>query len=98
MKILLACSAGMSTSLLEKSIQDYMAANGIEGVCEAHPAEAAKRKYKEFDVLLLGPQVGYMKASFVSLVGDMPVDVIAPADYAMAKGENVYKTALKMVG
>lgn len=93
MKILLACSAGMSTSMLEKSMQDYMDANGIEGKVEAHASNVAKGMIADFDVVLLGPQVRFMEASFKQAAGDKPVAVISAADYAMAKGENVYKFA-----
>ena len=97
MKILLACSAGMSTSLLEKSIKDYMKDNGITGTVEAHASEAAKGKIKNFDVVLLGPQVRFMKPAFEEIAGNVPVGVIAPADYALAKGDKVYATAKSMV-
>ncbi len=98
MKILLACSAGMSTSLVEKSINDYMAANGIKGSSKAFGSEEAKEKISEFDVVLLGPQVRFLLPGFKDLAGDIPVAVISPMDYAMAKGENIYKTAAELVG
>lgn len=97
MKILLACSAGMSTSLLEKSMNDYMKANGINGSAIAHGSEQAKGMIKDFDVVLLGPQVRFMLPQFKALAGAVPVEVISPADYAMAKGENVFKFAEKLV-
>ena len=97
MKILLACSAGMSTSMLEKSMKDYMEANGIKGVVEAHGSNEAKGMIDKFDVVLLGPQVRFMEASFKQVAGNVPVAVISAADYAMAKGENVYKFAEGLV-
>ena len=98
MKILLACSAGMSTSMLEKNINDYMKKEGIKGSAIAHGSEAAKGMISQFDIVLLGPQVRFMLKAFKELAGDVPVEVISPADYAMAKGENVYKTAAKILG
>lgn len=93
MKILLACSAGMSTSLLEKTLNEYMAEKGIKGKAEAHDSGSAKSIIKDFDVVLLGPQVKFMLDDFKEISGKTPVGVIAPADYAMAKAENVYKFA-----
>lgn len=97
MKILLACSAGMSTSLLEKSIRDYMVANNIEGTVTAQGSEQAKGMIQDFDIVLLGPQVRFMLNQFKSMAGDIPVEIIPPADYAMAKGENVFKFAEKLL-
>ncbi len=42
MKILLTCSAGMSTSLLEKSLNEHMKKKGLTGLAEAHDSGKAK--------------------------------------------------------
>lgn len=83
----------MSTSLLERAMKNYIASIGTNDTVEAHGAEVAKGKISEFDIVLLGPQVRFMKKGFDEIAGGKPVEIIAPADYAMAKGENVYKTA-----
>ena len=97
MKILLACSAGMSTSMLEKAINDYMLKNNIEGKSLALSSEIAKNKLDEFDIILLGPQVKYMLNEFKSLADSKPVAVIPPSYYAMANGQEVYNFAKKAV-
>ncbi|CAM9149995.1 PTS sugar transporter subunit IIB [Mycoplasma marinum] len=94
MKILLACSAGMSTSLLEKSMQDYMDANNIEGTVRAMSSNEAKGVTEEWDIVMLGPQVRYMLAGFKEIT-EKPVIVIAPQYYALAKGEEVVNIALE---
>ncbi len=93
MKILLACSAGMSTSLLEKSIKDYAASINEEVYVIAKPSNEAKTCIKEFDIVLLGPQVKFMEGQFKQQAGDIPVVVIPPQIYAMAKGDDCYKLA-----
>ncbi len=93
MKILLACSAGMSTSLLERTLNDYMKEKGISGMAEAHDSGKAKQIFEEFDIVLLGPQVKFMLKDFQKLVGNKPVAVIPPADYAMAKADKVFEFA-----
>ncbi len=93
MKILLACSAGMSTSLLEKTMKEYMAAEGIEGDVQAMSSDEAKGVANEWDIVLLGPQVRYMLTGFQDIT-DRPVLVIPSPDYAMAKGEAVVKLAM----
>ncbi len=94
MKILLACSAGMSTSLLEKTMQEYMDSNSIGGTVKAMSSGEAKGVTEEWDIVMLGPQVRYMLKGFQEIT-NKPVVVIASADYAMAKGEAVVKTAME---
>ena len=97
MKILLACSAGMSTSMLEKSMQDFAKENGIILEVVAHSSEIAKSMIGDYDVVLLGPQVRFMLKSFKELAGKIPVGVIPPGDYALAKAENVINMAKELL-
>jgi len=55
---------------------------------------------KTADVLLLGPQVRYLKGTFETKYKDMdfPIDVINMMDYGMMNGENVLKQALQLIG
>lgn len=93
MKILLACSAGMSTSLLEKSIGEYANSIGESIVVSAKPSNEALAIINDFDIVLLGPQVKYMENQFKQAAKTIPVVVIPPHIYAMAKGEECYKLA-----
>lgn len=93
MKILLACSAGMSTSLLETSIMKYAESIGETIEVVAKPSGEAKSIIKNYDIVLLGPQVKFMEQSFKDVAGEIPVVVIPPAIYAMAKGEDCFKLA-----
>ncbi|GED19184.1 hypothetical protein KGI01_09250 [Kurthia gibsonii] len=54
---------------------------------------------KSIDVLLLGPQVRYLKSSFdKKLAGTgIPLDVISMSDYGMMNGENVLNQALHLM-
>jgi PTS system cellobiose-specific IIB component len=82
--IMLVCAAGMSTSLLAVSASE----------ADAHLAK------KKIDVLMLGPQVKYMKKQFEDKVAgtDTKMDVINMQDYGMMNGEKVLKTALTLMG
>ncbi|MGL5591038.1 MAG: PTS sugar transporter subunit IIB [Metamycoplasmataceae bacterium] len=93
MKILLACSAGMSTSLLEASIKKYAESIGHPIDVIALPSNEAKSKIKDYDIVLLGPQVKFMEQAFKDAAGNIPVVVIPPAVYAMAKGEACFNLA-----
>lgn len=64
--IMLNCAAGMSTSLLVKKMQEAAKAQGKDYEIFACPASEADNKLanQEINCVLLGPQVGYMKADF----------------------------------
>ena len=63
-KILLACSAGMSTSLLEKRMKDYINENKLDLDVFAMDSASAKENIDKYDIILLGPQVRFMKGQF----------------------------------
>lgn len=99
--IMLACSAGMSTSLLVSKMQEAAKNEGIEAeifACASNEVEKMLEDRQDIDVLLLGPQVRFMLSSFEKKVdGRIPVAVIDMADYGMMNGENVLHTALKLI-
>lgn len=100
-RIMLACSAGMSTSLLVNKMKEAAQADGVEAEIEAFSSSEAEQKLEteHVDVLLLGPQVRFMQKQFEDLLADKgtPVAVIDMADYGMMNGENVLKTALNLI-
>src|SRR4051812_11923804 len=100
-KILLVCSAGMSTSLLMTKMQKSAQEKGIDAKVNAMSSnEATKLLAKEkVDVILIGPQVRFMKSKFEKLVADthIPVEVIDMKDYGKMDGEKVLTTALELI-
>ena len=66
-RIMLVCSAGMSTSLLVQKMEKAAQIDGIEADIFAVSASEADGKLsdaeKPVDVLMLGPQVRFMKAN-----------------------------------
>lgn len=98
-KILLACSAGMSTSLLVQKMQAAAAEEGVEVSIEAQPVAKAKRDLNDYDIVLLGPQVRYMEGEMKKAVkGDTKVAVIDMMAYGTMDGAKVLKTALADLG
>lgn len=95
-KILLACNAGMSTSLLVSNMQKYAKEIGIEVMIEAMPVLQAEKSWQDWDIILLGPQVRHVIGKFKETVKDqIPVLVIDMRDYGLMNGKNVLNTALK---
>lgn len=98
-KILLVCSAGMSTSLLVSKMKAAAKEKAIECSINA-VAEAEMEEYEEdFDVLLLGPQVRFLFNKFKEKYEDknIPVDVINTVDYGTMNGAKVLENALALI-
>ena len=100
--IMLVCSAGMSTSMLVTKMQKSADEQGLETDIFAVSASDADNNLaaKNVDVLLLGPQVRFMKGQFEEKLADkgIPLDVIDMKDYGMMNGPNVLAQALKLIG
>lgn len=97
--ILLVCSAGMSTSMLVKKMEAAAAEEGIEANIWAVGDAAVDAELPKADILLLGPQVRYMKKQMEKKAdGRISVDVIDVKDYGMMNGKAVLHNALKELG
>lgn len=100
--IMLVCVSGMSTSLLvnkmKKAAQEQNIEADIFAISENEVDKTLEKK--NVDVLLLGPQVRYLKGKFEKKykVKGFPIDVISMADYGLMNGENVLKQAIELIG
>lgn len=99
--IMLVCAAGMSTSLMVERMKKAAEAKGMEADIFAVSAGEADNylESKKVDILLLGPQVRFMKAQFEGKVQPLGIalDVIQMTDYGMMNGEKVLDQALKLI-
>jgi PTS system cellobiose-specific IIB component len=97
-RITLICAGGMSTSILMTKMEAAATRLGLEVTIRA----AAESKFKEYenetDILLLGPQVGFMLKKFKETYEPkgIKVAVIESIDYGMINGEKVLKKALEI--
>jgi PTS system cellobiose-specific IIB component len=99
--IMLACSAGMSTSLLVSKMQAAAEAKGKDYRIFATSASDIDNQLENThpDVLLLGPQIAYMQGDVkqkTDAVG-IPMTVINMQDYGMMNGEHVLVSAEKLL-
>lgn len=98
-KILLLCSAGMSTSIVVKKMREAATSKGIEVEIDAFGLEKFHENLDKWDLFLLGPQVRFKKDDFnkeASKIGKK-VEVINQLDYGMMKGEKILDWALTLV-
>ncbi|QCJ44673.1 PTS sugar transporter subunit IIB [Bacillus sp. S3] len=96
--IMLVCSAGMSTSLLVTKMEQAAKDMGEEVKIFAVSEAEANRHFDEIDVLLLGPQVRFLKGKIEKAVAgkNIPVDVIDTVAYGMMNGQAVLTKALSL--
>ncbi len=97
MRILLVCSAGMSTSLLVTKMVEQSKALGNNDEIWAVAGQEAPKNFDKCDVVLLGPQVRFMKAK-LSKQTTKPIDVIDMTAYGRVDGKAVLEAAYKLGG
>ena len=94
-RIMLACAAGMSTSLLVTKMEKAAADAGADCKIWAVPEADVAKLLGEFDVLLVGPQIRFKVKEFEKLAdGKFPVHCIDMRDYGTMNGAKVYATAM----
>ncbi|BAM48313.1 PTS sugar transporter subunit IIB [Amphibacillus xylanus] len=98
-RILLACSSGMSTSLLVSKMEQAAKEQGIEAKIWAVAQDKAPEDMKQADVLLIGPQMRFMKKKFSVVAEELgiPLDVIDPVSYGRIDGKAVFNHALALI-
>ncbi|MBS3678811.1 PTS sugar transporter subunit IIB [Ornithinibacillus massiliensis] len=97
--ILLVCAAGMSTSMLVNKMEQAAVENNVEVSIRATSGGDIKKYIDEADVLLLGPQVSYLKNDYKKQFEPqgIPVEVINSIDYGTMNGEKVLNWALDLI-
>ncbi|WP_420856681.1 PTS sugar transporter subunit IIB [Vibrio palustris] len=98
-KIMLCCSAGMSTSLLVRKMKIAAEQQAIDVQIDAYGASEFSSHVEDYDVVLLGPQVKYMLNDLQQQAEPfgISVKVIDMMDYGMQNGEKVLQFALDTI-
>lgn len=98
MKILLVCSAGMSTSLMVNKMKKVAEDNKLEAEILAVAEANAQPHFDSIDILLLGPQVKYLEDKMRAVAaGRFPVMTINTQKYGMMDGLGVLKDTLRAI-
>jgi len=90
----------MSTSLLVSKMKEVAKARGIEAEIWAVAQDKAPTEMERADVLLIGPQMRFLKKKFATVAEKVgiPIDVIDPIAYGRVDGEAVLNKALELIG
>lgn len=99
LKIILACDAGMSTSIMVTKMRQAAVEKKIEVEIEAVPLKFLSEHLPGIDVVLLGPQMRYTlkKVQKELEAENIPVDVINSVDYGMMRGDKVLDQAIELL-
>ncbi len=96
-KIVLLCSAGMSTGMLVKKMEEAAAEMGYEADIHAWPVAEAERVTKDADIVLLGPQIRF-QLNRIKGIASCPVEAIDMTAYGLMNGEKVMKRVKEVLG
>ncbi|MGY5954720.1 Oligo-beta-mannoside-specific phosphotransferase enzyme IIB component [Kosakonia sp. BK9b] len=98
-RIMLCCSAGMSTSLLVSKMLEAAKERDLSVEINAYGVAEFDTQFPRYQVVLLGPQVKYMlkTLSEKAAAQGIPVQPIDPMDYGMQRGEKVLDYALSLI-
>jgi len=94
------CCAGMSTSLLVEKVIAVAKEQNVEIDLKAMGESEARKALAGIDVVLLGPQVRYLEASFKKeLAGtDTKLGVVDMMAYGRMDGKKVLEQILSLAG
>ncbi|MGL4534629.1 MAG: PTS sugar transporter subunit IIB [Fusobacteriaceae bacterium] len=97
-RILLLCSAGMSTSMIVKKMEKVAIDENIEVKIDAVGLERFHELLSEYDVFLLGPQVRFKKNELEPIAREAgkPLAVIDTMHYGTLNGKKILDFALEL--
>ncbi|MGL5427729.1 MAG: PTS sugar transporter subunit IIB [Cetobacterium sp.] len=97
-KILLACSSGMSTSLLVNKMKKIAVENNLEVDITAVPECLAQNHFENLSILLLGPQIKHLEEKMkIASKDKFPVITIDTQKYGKMDGLGVLKDVIKAI-
>lgn len=99
-RILLACSSGMSTSLLVTKMKAHAESIGEEAEIWAVGQDQARKEMAHADVVLIGPQMSFLKGDLQKEAQKygIEVEVIDMQAYGLADGQKAYEQAVSLMG
>lgn len=95
MRVLLVCAGGFSTGLLMKKMKNYWEEQGIDLVIEATSVRVCDEVSDNYEVVLIGPQVGYQLDNIKERTG-LPCAIIPSMDYGIGNCPNIMKLVKEM--
>lgn len=96
MKVMLVCAGGMSTGILMKKMEKWAEDTHTPLVVKAYGVSSYEESYKDYDCILIGPQISYKLKEIKSNV-TIPVAQIDSMDYAMGNVTNIMNQVDRLI-
>lgn len=97
-KILLCCSAGITTSMLVNSMKKEAQKAGIDVMIWAVAESAIELSWADADCILVAPQATASLPKIHNLVkSNIPVETIDGVDFSKMDGKTVLKDAIALI-
>lgn len=98
-KILLVCSAGLSTKVLVTKMEKAARQLGLKVKIWAVSSDIMDSNMANADVVLLGPQIRFQLPQMQERgkIYGIPVEVIPSVDYGLGNGEKVLEFAIDVL-
>lgn len=98
-KIILVCSAGMSTSMLVSKMKSSAEEQNIKVEIKAVPESELRNNLINTDVILIGPQVRYLETQINEQTEPegIKVDIIDQRAYGLMQGDKVLEQAITLL-
>lgn len=99
LKIALVCQHGASTGICVEKMKQAAAKDNIECTIAAYPDSEMGTLVQLADCILLGPQIGFKKNTFIEKYPEEAerIMVIPAMDFGMMNGEKILKDALNLI-
>lgn len=97
MKILFVCAGGMSTGLIVQKMEKWAKEKNFELTVKATGIGGWENKWKDYDCILVGPQIRYAIPKIKEGV-TIPVAQIEPKEYGMQDINKILSLAFSITG
>lgn len=97
MKVLMICSAGISSSLIADKMQKILDERKDGSLVIARPQEALRDLVDQYDCVLIGPQLRYLFKELTRICNEAgkPISMMEAVDYGKQDANAILKTAEK---
>ena len=95
MRVLLICSAGMSTSLLVRRMKEDAKSRKIEAFVWSCGSSEYRAEIEKSDVILIGPQMRFLHTKIQEEAKPRPVRVIDMMTYGRMDGSSAIEMAIQ---
>lgn len=96
--VVIACSGGCSSSVFASKMNDFIQQKGLDLSVKALDRTALENELETTDVLLLTPQIAYLKNKFKKIHEnkELKIDTISPLYFGQCKVDKVVDQVLSM--